>query len=619
MFRSIRAQATVLAFVVAIVPLIVVGGIIAQRSFSTLEDEAVIAQQQEAEIATEQITAFLTERENQLQWLSEVRGLATLPLEEQTALLQSLLAFETTYREMALLNPEGEEVIRLSRREIFLPDDLGERSDAVEFQEALMGSLYVSDVQIDQSVREPFVTIGFPIQDARTNEPAYVLVADLRFRPVWDLIAEFDTDDDSDVYVTNTSGLLVAHADPSTVLTQTTYDLPEMDGRANGLSGGDVILAQRPFQFGNLELVVVSERSAGSALQLAEDNLRTSILIGIVALGVVAIIVIYFVGRLVRPIQQLSSVAQEITGGNLQAEAKVGGGNEISILAQSFNEMTGQLRGLIQNLEARVEERTAELQTAQKETQAALERAMEADQLKSQFLASMSHELRTPLNSILTFAELLEMETFGEVSDEQKDYLQKIVFSGKHLLALINDVLDITKIQSGMLKLFFEDDFNVQKEMDMISVTAKNLLEDKTVQVVMDVDAHIPPLRCDKRRVRQVLLNLVSNAVKFTEEGVITISAKQRDNDILFAVLDTGPGIEADQQDLIFEPFIQTETGVKHAGGTGLGLPISKKLVEAHGGNLWLESAVDEGSQFYATIPVTKKLPEAPAVQLQGA
>lgn len=254
-------------------------------------------------------------------------------------------------------------------------------------------------------------------------------------------------------------------------------------------------------------------------------------------------------------------------------------------------------------LERRVEERTAELETAYAATEAALGRAVEADRLKSQFLASMSHELRTPLNSILTFTELMQMGTFGPVNAEQVDYLGKSLQSGRHLLSLINDVLDITKIQSGMMKLFVEDDFDVAGEVHNVAETAQRLLGDKPVQIVVDVDAGVPPLTCDKRRVRQVLLNLMANAVKFTEQGTITLSVKKQPCHLLFAVMDTGPGIAPDQHELIFEPFIQTENGVRHAGGTGLGLPISKRIVESHGGDLWVESTPGDGSDFYFTLP----------------
>lgn len=282
----------------------------------------------------------------------------------------------------------------------------------------------------------------------------------------------------------------------------------------------------------------------------------------------------------------------------------------LQALVSDYRRNLSELRDLAHTLEQRVDERTRELADAKQETEVALQRAIAADQMKSQFLASMSHELRTPLNSILTFTELMQIGTFGEVNDEQRDYLGKTLYSGKHLLALINDVLDITKIQSGMMKLFMEDGFDVSAEMHAIIASTEKQLGDKPVRVIVDVDADIPPLRCDKRRMRQVLLNLISNAVKFTEEGSITLSAKKQGDSVLFAVMDTGPGIAPDQHEVIFEPFIQTETGIQHAGGTGLGLPISRRLVEVHGGRMWLESALGAGASFFFAIPLRSTQPE---------
>jgi signal transduction histidine kinase len=267
-----------------------------------------------------------------------------------------------------------------------------------------------------------------------------------------------------------------------------------------------------------------------------------------------------------------------------------------------------QVRASEQVLEQRVQERTRELQIATEQAERAREQAEQANRIKSQFLASMSHELRTPLNAILTFTELILRGTFGPVNAEQIDYLQKSLQSGRHLLSLINDVLDITKIQAGMMKLFIENDFEVEKELGIVAASAEKLLRDKPVQLVMDVDGSLPTLRCDKRRIRQVLLNLLSNAIKFTDEGTITLSAKKREDDVLFAVIDSGPGIAEDQHAIIFEPFVQTEAGIRHAGGTGLGLPISKQLIEAHRGRLWVESTLGQGAAFFATIPLQSSL-----------
>jgi len=265
-----------------------------------------------------------------------------------------------------------------------------------------------------------------------------------------------------------------------------------------------------------------------------------------------------------------------------------------------------RLRESEHTLERRVEERTAELRIAKEQADEARHRAEQADRIKSQFLASMSHELRTPLNAILNFVDMTLMGVFGSINEEQADAMQKSLDSGKHLLSLINDVLDITKIHSGMMKLFYEDNVDLGAEVQAAASGAEPLVKNKPIQLVMEVEPNLPIIRADRRRIRQVLLNLLSNAAKFTEQGTITLRAKQHNGQVLFEVVDTGPGIAEDDQEVIFQPFQQTETGVRHAGGTGLGLPISRYLMEAHGGRLWVESTPGRGAAFFAALPITQ-------------
>jgi signal transduction histidine kinase len=244
------------------------------------------------------------------------------------------------------------------------------------------------------------------------------------------------------------------------------------------------------------------------------------------------------------------------------------------------------------------------------------EKLREVDQIKSQFLASMSHELRTPLNAVLNFTEFVSLGMLGTVNDAQKDALSKAVDSGRHLLALINDVLDMTKIEAGMMNLFIEDNINLNREIDSVIAAGRTMLKDRDVTFVEDIDPALPLVRGDRRRIRQILLNLVSNACKFTEQGSVTLTVKVKPNaqqsdstgeqthEILFTVRDTGPGIDPNEHAVIFEPFRQTEHGIQHANGTGLGLPITKRLVEAHGGRLWLESERGRGATFFVALPI---------------
>lgn len=281
--------------------------------------------------------------------------------------------------------------------------------------------------------------------------------------------------------------------------------------------------------------------------------------------------------------------------------------DNLNISLTQARESKKELEILNTELEQRVEDRTKEIAKLYEEQRAIAEQLRAVDQMKSQFLASMSHELRTPLNAILNFTEFVMLGIFGEVNAAQKDALGKAFSSGQHLLSLINDGLDITKIESGMMTLFVEDNVSVEQEILAVISAAETLVKDKPVKLINDIDPNLPLLVGDRRRIRQILLNLVSNATKFTEEGNITISVKKRTDSLLFAVTDTGIGIAEADFGLIFEPFRQTERGIQHISGTELGLPITKRLVEAHHGKIWIESELDKGSSFYFTLPIRSK------------
>ncbi|MBZ0315340.1 MAG: GAF domain-containing protein [Anaerolineae bacterium] len=239
------------------------------------------------------------------------------------------------------------------------------------------------------------------------------------------------------------------------------------------------------------------------------------------------------------------------------------------------------------------------------EKEAALQEAERASKIKSQFLAAMSHELRTPLNAILNFSQFVSSGMLGSVNDEQVDILNKITASGKHLLGLINDVLDISKIESGALTLFVEEKVNLATELHAVEATGHTILADKPVELKVDIDDNLPLVVGDKRRIRQIMLNLVSNACKFTETGEVNIQLRRHEADeILFSVKDTGPGIAPEDHEAIFETFRQTEAGLRQSEGTGLGLPISRRLAEAHGGRLFVDSTLGQGATFSVVLPI---------------
>jgi len=227
-----------------------------------------------------------------------------------------------------------------------------------------------------------------------------------------------------------------------------------------------------------------------------------------------------------------------------------------------------------------------------------------ASQHKSEFLANMSHELRTPLNAIIGFSEVLTDRMFGELNEKQDEYLKDIYASGTHLLSLINDILDLSKIEAGRMELELAD-FHLPTALDNALTLVRERAGRRSITLQMSVDERLGEIRADERKVRQVVLNLLSNAIKFTPEGGrIEVGAVPKDGFVEVSVSDTGVGIAPEDQEAVFEEFRQVGTAAKKVEGTGLGLTLCRKFIELHGGRIWVKSEVGAGSTFTFTIPV---------------
>jgi len=228
----------------------------------------------------------------------------------------------------------------------------------------------------------------------------------------------------------------------------------------------------------------------------------------------------------------------------------------------------------------------------------------EASQHKSQFLANMSHELRTPLNAILGYTELMADGAYGEPSERMLGVLKRLQANGRHLLGLINDVLDLSKIEAGQLVLDLSD-YSIQDIAQTVRSTLEPLATDKKLAFKVEVAPQLPSGRGDGRRLTQVLINLVGNAIKFTDAGEVAIKADADNGSFHVSVRDTGPGISAADQAKLFQEFQQADNAItRKKGGTGLGLAISKRIIEMHGGKIWVESQPSQGSTFAFTLPV---------------
>ena len=316
------------------------------------------------------------------------------------------------------------------------------------------------------------------------------------------------------------------------------------------------------------------------------------------AFATMLILIIYLaLKKIVEPIGALKEGAALIGAGNLDHRIIISTGDEIEDLASEFNNMTAELKDLYSGLETKVQERTMELEESNRELE-------KANRLKSEFLANMSHELRTPLNSIIGFSEVLLDGLYGKLGEKQEKYLGNIHKSGRHLLELINSILDLSKIEAGKME-FHPDSISFQHAVHEVENVIRPLAKKKNIELKVSIDGGVDLIRADRLILKQILYNLLGNAIKFTGTGgSVMLEAHLDPNFLIVTVKDTGIGIKSEELDVIFESFRQADgSHSRDYEGTGLGLTLTKKFVEMHGGEIRAESTVGIGSSFVFTLP----------------
>jgi signal transduction histidine kinase len=323
----------------------------------------------------------------------------------------------------------------------------------------------------------------------------------------------------------------------------------------------------------------------------------------LMGLGMALVASLLVARRVVRPLETLRKGVEGVGGGDMNSRLDVKTGDEIELLAEEFNKMSENLRGAYDGLERKVAERTRDLAVANQKLQ-------ELDRLKSDFVSNVSHELRTPLTAIKGAVDLMLREVPGPLTEKQIHYLTRVRSNTQHLAGLINDLLDLSKIESGKIEV-------KSRRVSLSSLVHEvvETLRPVAVEKVVALEATIPEpstlVWADRDKVNQVLVNLIGNAIKFTPaEGTVTVSASRNGKDsVQVSVSDTGPGVPEDEKEKIFEKFYQVAEvdGVKPKG-TGLGLAICKALVELHGGRIWVETEMNRGSTFSFTLPASGAL-----------
>lgn len=366
-------------------------------------------------------------------------------------------------------------------------------------------------------------------------------------------------------------------------------------------------------------LVILSNLETLSSFQ-TELTLNLLVLVAIMAVVAIGVTVLLAKYSLISPLTRLANVSHQMAAGDLHIRMGVDSNDEIGLLGHAFNSMANQLQQTLTGLEQRVAERTTELRTTnyqlrqeitqrqqiEQELIQARDQALEASRLKTELLAKVSHELRTPLSAIWGYAELLQLGTYGDVSNKQEAMLGEIIKSAQYQTTLVNELLDQAQLDAGRLKLEISN-FAPTEIIDGALAKMQPLAKAKELNLLVHIADNMPAnLRGDLTRLQQILLNLVGNAIKFTESGRVQVNLSRcSPTHWSMQVSDTGPGISAEAQVRIFEPFGQVDgSATRQHRGTGLGLSIVKQLVTLMGGQIKLESEFGQGSTFTVMLPI---------------
>ncbi|MDP9320945.1 MAG: ATP-binding protein [Chloroflexota bacterium] len=606
----------------ALVIVAVVGGALVLNSsvqlissFSDNRDAVARVERAYAAAAAERITSFIRETETLVTNASRAMGGATNE-QRRNEVLQPLLALTPEISEASYLDPGGRETSRVVR--LGLDGGRGiDFSGDRKFLRSRAGKTYFSPVYF-VSGSEPYMTIAVA---ERTLSPG-VVTAEVNLKFIAEVISAIQVGATGHVYVVDEIGQLIAHPDMTLVLRNTgPVVLPQVAAAlaqsdpgtgerattARDFDGHDVLTAYERISI--VPWFVFVEQPLAEAYSPVYNSIWRSV--GFLVIGLLAAVIasLLLARSMTRPIRALEAGAARIGGGALEERIDVRTNDELESLADAFNAMAGRLHESYAGLEQKVDARTREL--AQANALLAV-----ASRHKSEFLANMSHELRTPLNAIIGFSDVLLQRMNGELTDKQEEYVADILDSGKHQLALINDILDLSKVEAGRMELELTS-FSLAEVLATAATLVREQAVRRGIRLELRVDPTVTTILADKRKVKQVVVNLLANAVKFTPNGGrVEVSARQLADAIHVSVRDTGPGIAADDQERIFEEFGQARTRPATPEGTGLGLTLAQRFVILHGGRIWVESTLGEGSTFTFTLPLQ---PSPPLDRLNSA
>ncbi len=560
----------------------------------TIEREQTIR----ADAAASRVASQIEEIETQIKEVANLPwGRSGLTEIDRRSEFRRLLKRVPAILEISRYDSAGRETLHVSR----LTEDRVSDSSApplAEIDRAPPDEIAFSAVEFRDSL-EPFV--HSTISEGAFGDGGWVnAVIDLKH--VAETFARLRVEGGGGAYLVDASGVVIAHPQVEYMLHRTVVRDQEVLGFASGHGARDTRGALRTTSLdgrpsyssvasiGVPPWTIVVEQPADVVTAPLRRSLFGAMTILAVALLMSFLVSHWYARRLTRPILALEAGAVAFAQGNFKKRMDVHTGDEIELLAAEFNKMADQLQEYTDGLERRVFEKTTQLEMANRH--------------KSEFLANMSHELRTPLNAIIGFSEVLKERMFGELNDKQMEYVRDIYGSGQHLLSLINDILDLTKVEAGHMALDVRE-FDVRAAVDNCCTLIRERAQRSRLTFTSEVEPGVGKWPADERKFKQVLLNLLTNAVKFTPAGGMVAMRTWVEGDwLVVSVRDTGVGIAAEDRAAIFKEFHQLPlNGAAKHEGTGLGLSLSRRLVELHCGTLTVESEPRRGSTFTARFP----------------
>jgi signal transduction histidine kinase len=504
------------------------------------------------------------------------------------------------------------------------------------FQETMnleKDQIFVTASSTDPSTKTTLVTYATPVYDEFNTKQGIIVAtmpADYFLKPIRESYSTGDEPQQrSAIFLVSNNNVYLTHRvgeeiDPGEIVEIATFVLSGNKDITSGDSGTitdkeDWIVTYTPLFFEQVtheEFLVLVEVIPKNVVFSNVASFRQAFILLIASAVLISIIAAVMVTQTItRPLRDLVRGTRRIARKDLSYQISVPSDDEFGFLARSFNEMASELQNSYAALEDKVKERTRRLQLSNERLKAivhelreANKKTREASRLKSQFIANISHELRTPLNAIIGFSDVLLDDE--NLDDEQRDYLHTILRNSENLLQLINDMLDLSKIEANKMEVVYQK-VKIDELIKRIYKLLSPLAKEKNVTMIIENEV-APEIEVDKTKLRQILINLLTNAIKFNKEGGLvktTVSYLEEDSDyIKIEVMDTGIGIKEEDFDVIFDEFRQIDgTETRDFEGTGLGLAITKKYVEMLKGCIWVDSTPGEGSKFIFTLPTSPR------------